>query len=399
MPLANTDRAYGGVAKTFHWLTALLIAAIIPLGIVANDLPYETSQQLARKAQLFSLHKTLGVTIFFVALARIAWAALQPRPGLLNAEKPLEARLAETVHWLLYGSLVLVPLTGWIHHSATTGFAPIWWPFGQSLPFVPRNEGTAALFAGLHLVLERVLVVAILLHVAGALKHHFIDRDWTLRRMLPGRGEPPVPPRAAQSAIPVAAALGIWLAAIAAGSALGLYAGHDPIPAAAELEEVDSDWTVQDGTLAITVTQLGSPVTGSFADWTAAIAFAPREDPGPAGNVDVTVAIGSLTLGSVTTQALGPDFFAAETHPTAVFAGEIARTETGYVATGPLTIRGETVPITLPFTLGIDGDRATMTGSLTLDRLDFAVGQTMPDESTLGFGVDVTVDLTAMRAE
>ena len=101
MSLNNTDRSYGGAAKTFHWLTALLIFSVIPVGIVANDMPFETSEQLGRKALLFSVHKTLGVTIFFVALARIGWAMSQPKPGLLNTDRPLEAALAETVHWLL----------------------------------------------------------------------------------------------------------------------------------------------------------------------------------------------------------------------------------------------------------------------------------------------------------
>ena len=151
MPLANSTRSYGGVAKTLHWLTALLIFAALPLGLVANGLADDirnpdiasTEQDFARAAMLFSLHKTIGVTVFFVALIRITWAFVQPRPGLLNAENRMEALAAETVHWMLYGALVLVPLTGWIHHAATTGFAPIRWPFGQSLPFVAKDEAIA----------------------------------------------------------------------------------------------------------------------------------------------------------------------------------------------------------------------------------------------------------------
>lgn len=108
MPLANTTQSYGGVAKTLHWLTALLILTLIPLGIVANQLPYDTSEQLAQKAWLFSLHKTLGVAVFFVALVRILWAVTQPKPGLLHPDRKVESLAAETVHWLLYGSLVQI---------------------------------------------------------------------------------------------------------------------------------------------------------------------------------------------------------------------------------------------------------------------------------------------------
>ena len=182
MPLSNTSQHYGSVAKTFHWLTALLILTLIPLGIFANDLPYDTSDELTRKAWYFSLHKTLGVTVFFVALARILWAISQPKPALLHAERKLESLAAQAVHWLLYGSLLVVPLSGWVHHAATSGFAPIWWPFGQNLPLVPKSEALAGLTAGLHIVFERVLVVSLLLHAAGALKHQFIDKDATLRR-------------------------------------------------------------------------------------------------------------------------------------------------------------------------------------------------------------------------
>ena len=120
MALGNTTTSYGTVTKTFHWLTALGIFLALPLGYFANDLAHAienpeiatTDAQVARAALLFSLHKTIGLTVFFVALARILWALTQTKPGLLNGDTVLESRLAEVVHWLLYGSLVAVPLSG-----------------------------------------------------------------------------------------------------------------------------------------------------------------------------------------------------------------------------------------------------------------------------------------------
>jgi len=168
-------------------------------------------------------------------------------------------------------------------------------------------------------------------------------------------------------------------------------------PAVAALEEVVSDWQVTEGTLSIEVTQLGSAVTGSFADWTAQISFDP--DAGPEfGSVDVTIAIGSLTLGSVTSQAMGADFFAAEQFPTAQFTGPITATDTGYEVAGSLTVKGVTAPVTLPFDLTLDGDTATMTGQTRVDRLTFNVGESMPDETNLGFTVVINAALTATRA-
>lgn len=416
MTLQNTPARYGAVGKSFHWLTALLILTVIPLGLIANDMAYDlrnpeiisTQDDILRTALLFSMHKTTGVLIFFVALARILWAFTQPKPAPLHPERRLETFLAETVHWLLYGSLVLVPLTGWIDHAATVGFAPIWWPFGQSLPFVPKDKTISALFATLHLVLGRVLLVALLLHIAGALKHQIIDRDSTLRRMLPGRGDMPEPAAGkAHMALPFVAALATWAAALGVATGLGMFVPDapqstaEPTPAQATptqiAEAVPSGWQVTEGSLAISITQMGSTVTGQFDDWTADITFEDPATAGPAGSVDVSIAIPSLTLGSVAQQAMGPDFFDAEKFPTAQFTAEITKTETGYIATGPLTIRDQTIPVTLPFDLVLEGDSATMTGVLTLQRLDYEIGANMPDEASLGFAVDVSVSLTATR--
>lgn len=403
--LSNTARSYGAVTKTFHWLTALLILTALPLGWVATTLAHQVTDpastagdaEIARAALLFSLHKTVGVAVFFTALARILWTVAQDRPGLLNADNRLEATAAELVHWLLYGALVLVPLSGWVHHAATTGFAPILWPFGQSLPFVPKSVALAEVSGAVHYIAMLVLVAALLAHVAGALKHFLVDRDFTLQRMLPGFGAGPLPPAARHAALPPVLAGLVWIAALGLGGWTGQAALQDRSPQTAALEQVASDWQVKEGTLEITVQQMGSAVTGQFADWTAAISFTDRDTPGPAGTVEVQVSIPSLTLGSVTAQAMGPDFFDAERFPRAVFRGEIVRTEDGYIARGPLSLKGVEVAIELPFALEIDGDTARMTGALTLDRLAFGVGENMTDAGSLGHGVEVAVDLIAQR--
>ncbi|SDW32688.1 cytochrome b/b6 domain-containing protein [Litoreibacter albidus] len=395
----NTTATYGSVTKSFHWLIALLVITMIPLGIYANDLPYDTGEALSYKAQMFTVHKTLGLVIFWVALARIGWALSQPKPALLNADKRLEATLAEIVHWTLYAALVLVPLTGWIHHAATTGFAPIWWPFGQGLPFVPKDDGVAHTFASLHIVFERVLAVSILLHVAGALKHHFIDKDATLKRMTPGITVPDHIPAQHRSVAPILGAVGAYLLALVIGLSLGLFATPEgAAPATPRLEAVQSDWSVQDGTLAITVRQLGSDVQGSFADWTAAIDFSEEPDAdGRHGSVEVQIAVGSLSLGSVTAQAMGADFLDASAHDTAVFKADILADLDTYIAKGTLTLKGIASPVELPFSLNIDGDTAIMQGQTRLNRTSFNVGESYPDESSLGFDVAVEVALTATR--
>ncbi len=379
-----------------------MVLTLIPLGIVAHDAPFATSEELQWKAFLFSIHKTLGVAVFFIALARIAWAITQPKPGLLNADNKPEAFLAQTIHWLLYSALVLVPLTGWIHHAATEGFAPIWWPFGQNLPFVPTNDlWVAHLFGSLHFAFERVLAFSVLLHIAGALKHHVIDRDATLRRMLPGYPALPDLPAQTHSRLPILAAVAAYGVALVVGTFLWYLPGLETPkqPVETTQTETQGNWQVTDGTLAITVKQLGSDVRGEFANWSADITFDETVESGVAGQVEVTVDIASLTLGSVTEQAMGADFFDAANHPTAVFAADITRTGDAYTADGTLTMKGVKQRVSLPFTLALDGDTATMVGTLTLQRLDFGVGQSMPDESNVGFAVGVDVALTAEKTE
>lgn len=397
MPAANSSTTYGTVTKTFHWLTALLILAIIPLGAIANRLPYETDEQLAFKAELFSLHKTLGVVVFAVALARILWALTQTKPGGLHPERKAETMLAELVHWLLYVSLVAVPLTGWIHHAATSGFAPILLPIGQDLPLVPKNEQVAEIFASLHWIWSKIMIGAVLLHIAGALKHQIVDKDATLRRMWFGTAQTPdVPAHHGNLTAPIAA-LAIFGLATGAGAAAGMFTHSETTPAT-ELAEVASEWSVTDGTIRITVTQLGSPVRGTFEDWTSAISFDPDAD-GVMGDVTTTISIGSLRLGSVTDQAMGADFFDVTAFPTAIFAADIMQDGSSFLADGTLTIKGNEIPVSLPFVLDINDDTAEMAGSVSLDRRDFQIGQSMGDETNLGFGVTVNVNLTATRGQ
>ena len=405
MPIGNSATAYGSVTKGFHWLTALLILVNLPLGWFAAQVAEEiaasggSEAQVARASLLFSIHKTTGVAVFLVALLRILWALTQPKPGLLNGDHPIEARAAETAHWLLYGSLVLVPLSGWVHHAATTGFAPIWWPFGQGLPFVPKSEAVSEIAATLHLLFVLVLAGALAAHVAGALKHHVIDGDATLRRMLPGGGAAQPTARQPGHALPFVTALAVWAAVLGGAGAMGWFA-KTASEAAPALAAAESEWRVEDGSLDIAIRQMGSEVTGGFRDWTADIAYSETADAtGRHGSVEVVVAIPSLSLGSVTKQAMGKDFFNADTHPTATFDADLLAEDDGHVARGTLTVKGESVPVEMPFTLDIEGDTARAAGGLIVDRRDFDIGTGTQDPGQLGFEVEISFELVARRSD
>ena len=388
-----TTTAYSSQTKIFHWLTALLIIAIIPLGVIAGQLPIDTDAQVATKTLLFSLHKTLGVTAFLVALARIGYALTQSKPAGLHPERKLETLLAEVVHWLLYISLVAVPLSGWIHHSAAAIAAPIWIPFAQSLPFAPTDPTVSDFFRGLHWLWSKIMVASILLHFAGAMKHHFIDKDDTLRRMW-WVNNVYVSHKKSISHFPPIIAAGIFVVVAAIGAAAGILS-HDKSGAPA-LAAVVSDWSVTDGTIGITVKQLGNDVPGRFDDWVSVISFDETAET-IAGSVETTINIASLSLGSVTSQAMGTDFFDQGQFPTAVFAAELIRDGDAYVADGALSIKGITVPVSMPFAVSVDGNSATMTGAIQLDRRNFTIGASITHEGNLGFAVDMLIDLAVTR--
>ncbi len=407
MPRHNTATRYGSVAKTFHWLTALLILAIIPLGIIAENMAHAITSTdgapdqglINRTTLLFSMHKTLGVAIFFVALARILWAIAQPHPGLLNGDNRLEAFAASTVHWLLYGSLVMIPLSGWVHHAATTGYAPIWWPFGQTLPFVPKDTALSELTSTLHYVLQWVLVGSIGLHIMGALKHHLLDRDATLRRMWPGDVEGKPTAEQPGHVVPFLGAVTVWAAVLAGAAMLGWFTPPEaaaPVPTTLSAE--GGNWQVKDGTLEITVTQMGADITGAFADWSARIQYAETPDEtGKHGEVVVEINTASLTLGTVTDQATGLAYLSSAAHPIATFDADIISIDNILMAKGNLDTRGESVPFELPFELAIEGDMAEASGRAEVDRRAFKMGLDVTDEGSLGFGVGIAFALTAQQ--
>ncbi|WP_350333835.1 cytochrome b [Coralliovum pocilloporae] len=184
MGLKNTERSYGSIAKLFHWASALLIIGLLGLGLYMEDLPPSFE-----KVELYALHKSLGMIAFALAVARLLWSSLSSRPLMLDEKMTrLEIRLAKGVHHLLYLLIILIPLTGWLQHAASEQ------RFEEFLLFpfptlIEPNETLKSVAAIVHEIAGKLLLVTLLLHIAGALKHHFINRDATLKRMLPGKPE------------------------------------------------------------------------------------------------------------------------------------------------------------------------------------------------------------------
>ena len=401
MKASNTARAYGWVARMFHWTVAVLILAAIAIGLYADNLPEGGETQLQAIFTAYSVHKTVGMAALALATLRLLWTLTQPKPRPLHPERRLESFGAEVVHWAMWIGMVVMPLSGWLLHSAAPGgFARILWPFGQRLPFVPEDAALSGRFAAFHEFGWWLLAGLILLHVAGALKHAIIDRDGTMRRMAGNPEHAPEPPAAQPGLLPhVLAALAglvVWVG-VAFIPADTPEAQEMPATASAPAAAAGSGWAVEQGALEIEVMQAGNAVTGQFGQWQADIAYDPESRT---GRVTVDVDIASLTLGAISDAAKGPDFLNAAAHPTARFEAEIlppAAEGQPHVAHGRLTIAGQTVEADLPFELTLQGDVAQAKGQMRVDRRDFGIGAGYADESTVGFGVEIGFELTAKR--
>lgn len=181
---------YSAVAMAFHWVIAILIIANVALAWTAEDLPRSTA------AGLMAWHKTFGVTVLLLSLGRLAWR-LTHRPPVLNPHlKAWERILAHTVHWGFYVLMIGLPLTGWALVSASPlirvypidMYGLFHWPALGPLANLPPAEMKAAheTWEEVHHLLAKVLVYGLIpLHILGALKHQFLDKDNELGRMIP----------------------------------------------------------------------------------------------------------------------------------------------------------------------------------------------------------------------
>ncbi|EHL29049.1 cytochrome b [Legionella drancourtii] len=177
MQIKNSITRFGVVAIALHWIIAVLIIALLVLGLYMVPLPFSLA-----KLKFYGWHKEYGFLVLFLAIFRFIWRLSNTNPEL---ELPwLEKLAARSMHWAFYGFMLAMPITGWLITSAAGLPASFFGWF--TLPnLIAPNEQQRILFEWVHEWLGYVLIAAICLHFAAALKHHFINKDDILRRMLP----------------------------------------------------------------------------------------------------------------------------------------------------------------------------------------------------------------------
>lgn len=173
---------YTRTAIFLHWLMALGLIGTFSLGFYMEGLPLSPS-----KLKLYSWHKWAGMTLLALVVVRLAWRLSHPAPQLPSSMGSMARLAAHAGHWLLYGLMLAIPLSGWLMSSAQ-GFSVVWFGVVPLPDLVPRNAGLGEALNGVHVALNYLLLLAVAGHVAAALHHHFIQKDTVLARMLPGVG-------------------------------------------------------------------------------------------------------------------------------------------------------------------------------------------------------------------
>ena len=172
---------YTRTAIFLHWLIALMLFGMFGFGLYMVELPLSP-----QKLKFYSYHKWAGVTVFLLVLARLAWR-ITHRPPALPADMPAwQVTAAKAGHHLLYLLMVIVPLSGWLMSSAK-GFQTVWFGVLPLPDLLDKDEALGEALLLTHRLLNWFFMLVVAGHVVAALKHHFIDRDGLLSRMLPGR--------------------------------------------------------------------------------------------------------------------------------------------------------------------------------------------------------------------
>ena len=183
MPAASfkTTERYTLTAIALHWVLGLGIIGAFCVGLYMADLPFSPT-----RLKLFNWHKWAGITILVLSVLRLLWR-LTHRPPADVAGPRWQQLASHAVHYALYALFFLVPLAGWAY-SSSAGFPIVWFGVLPLPDFVPVDKALAEVMKERHEQLAWAMAILVGLHVAAALKHHFVDRDGLLNRMRPGRG-------------------------------------------------------------------------------------------------------------------------------------------------------------------------------------------------------------------
>lgn len=172
---------YSPLSKTFHWVIAFVIIGMLSVGFFLDDIPDQF------QSTAYMLHKSIGLTILLLMLLRFILIQIKGKPPLPNTVHHWEKIVSRFVQYSFYLLLILMPFSGWIMSVAADRTPVFFGLFRVPLPGISPNKSLAEFMVESHEIIAWIITALITLHIAGALKHHFIDKDNVLRSMLPSK--------------------------------------------------------------------------------------------------------------------------------------------------------------------------------------------------------------------
>ncbi|MEO9969461.1 MAG: cytochrome b/b6 domain-containing protein [Hyphomonadaceae bacterium] len=392
-----TER-YTSVAITLHWIIALLLGAMIGLGRNMHDAEHVPIEWM------FQLHKSVGITVLVLMIARLVWRLMNRPPPLPAAMKQVEKRASHWVHIGLYALVFALPISGWIMVSvspfaiATVLYGTIGWPHIAWLPELALETRQAIYpsVKNVHEIMSWALIALFALHIVGAVKHELSDEEGVMKRMIPGIFGKTTPPRAP--------ARGALLTFGSAFAFFGMIAGGPVIAQSLTTEQSveavnsESNWIIDytNSEIRFSGTHSGNDFSGIFEDWSASINFDPANISN--GSATVTVATQSAKTGDTlydnTLNAV--EWFSVSAFPNATVALSNFRNDetddNAMLADASLTIKDVTVTVPFGFRLEEINGVTTMTGETVLSREAFNLGQES-DASADWVGAEIAVSV------
>jgi cytochrome b561 len=418
--LEEKAQSYSYKIKFFHWLMASIILAIAFLGFYMVSITYSPL-----KLSLYGWHKSFGTLILILLFFRVIVRFFSTKPNPIKNHKRWERLLSHFIHVLLYALMISLPLTGWLMSSAGD-YAHSFFGLFNLPKIVEQNETLFNQMRIAHELCIYLLIAAVCLHIAGALKHHFIDKDKTLIRMLS---------KANSSSFSYILVFGL----VFYFSAIGFvyfknYMEHSNI---LKLLDADSkifaneikDKTLENQQIAIdkihpgdlthwdidlnrsqlsfSVNVYNEPFEASFNTFGGSIYF--EESNLSNSRAEIWIDMHSAISGSKDRDKYMKNaiWFNSESFPESRFlVNDFEKIkENQYVANGELHLKGVVIPLKLPFILEISKNEqnkreAIVSGNIVINRLDFAIGQgEWQDTSSVEDQVNVSISLVAHSNE